>query len=383
MGSHHSKNWEPNAQLAWDTISGKPVRGIPSWCVFSMDHVLLDEISGHAPGTYPHEPKRVYRDFQLKAGACMIDQWIPENPLTIGGHGYESHHARGATTGCASIVLDGMTIDSPEAVAEHLERFEFPKLRKKIAEYKPFDPVDVFKTIKAETEVQDFFGPNMLKVPYIFNFPVLRYGRYGYVNYFMAYALFPEIMELDFKLQAELAAKTNATKARAIVDGNLPRVIRLDHDMADSRGTLVDIHSLDKIWFPNLEKSIQPFLDAGIRLIWHCDGNLMEMVPRLIKAGISGFQGFQYEDGMDYEKICRMTDRDGNPLMIWAGVSVTRTLPLGTTADVKTEMKWLVDHGPKTGLFLGGSSSITPGTNRENIKTMLEGLKYYRENGRK
>jgi len=36
---------------------------------------------------------------------------------------------------------------------------------------------------------------------------------------------------------------------------------------------------------------------------------------------------------------------------------------------------------PKTGLFLGGSSSITPGTNRENIKTMLEGLKYYRETG--
>jgi uroporphyrinogen decarboxylase len=166
------------------------------------------------------------------------------------------------------------------------------------------------------------------------------------------------------------------------VEGKLPRVIRLDHDMADSRSTLVDIHSLDNIWFSNLVKSIQPFLDAGIRLLWHCDGNLMEMVPRLIEAGISGFQGFQYEDGMDYEKICRMTDRDGNPLMIWAGVSVTRTLPMGTVDDVKKEMKWLVANGPRTGLFLGGSSSITPGTNHDNIKTLIEGLKYYREHGR-
>jgi hypothetical protein len=382
MSDHDDKGWGPNAQLALDTIAGKPSRGIPSWMLNVMDHAVLEKTSGHATGSYPKEPKRVYLDFQLKIGTCMLDQWIPENPLTIGGHGYEAEHERGATTGRENIVLDGMTIDSPEAVAEHMERFEFPKLKARIAEYQPLDPAEVSKIIKAETEVQDFFGTNMLKVPYISSFPALRYFRYGYANYFMAYALFPEIMERDFALQAELAVKTNTKIARAIVEGKLPRVIRLDHDMADSRSTLVDIHSLDNIWFSNLVKSIQPFLDAGIRLLWHCDGNLMEMVPRLIEAGISGFQGFQYEDGMDYEKICRMTDRDGNPLMIWAGVSVTRTLPMGTVDDVKKEMKWLVANGPRTGLFLGGSSSITPGTNHDNIKTLIEGLKYYREHGR-
>jgi len=72
-------------------------------------------------------------------------------------------------------------------------------------------------------------------------------------------------------------------------------------------------------------------------MIWHCDGNLMDMVPRLLEVGIRGFQGFQYEDGMDYEKICRMKDREGRDLIIIAGVSVTRTLPHGTPADVKRE----------------------------------------------
>ncbi|UCD28765.1 MAG: hypothetical protein JSV03_17085, partial [Planctomycetota bacterium] len=80
--------------------------------------------------------------------------------------------------------------------------------------------------------------------------------------------------------------------------------------------------------------------------------------------------------------ICHMTDRNGNPLFIIAGVSVTKTLPFGTKEDVIKEMKWLVENGPKTGLMLGGSSSIVPGTSHENIKTLIQGLHYYQEHGR-
>ena len=36
-------------------------------------------------------------------------------------------------------------------------------------------------------------------------FPGLRYFQFGYVHYFMAYVLYPEVMERDFRLQADLA----------------------------------------------------------------------------------------------------------------------------------------------------------------------------------
>ena len=49
---------------------------------------------------------------------------------------------------------------------------------------------------------------------------------------------------------------------------------------------------------------------------------------------------------------------------------------------MKKQLKWLVDNGPKTGLFLAGTSSITPGAPWENIATLVEGLKYYRDHGR-
>ena len=317
----------------------------------------------------------------------MIDQWIPDNPLSMEDHGYESGTSKTATTGQEQIIRDGIVIDSPEAAVTHLEQKVFPQLRQDIETWNQ-DADGMGKNrckqiLFHEETTQLLLGSAMLKVPYgCASFPALRYGTYGYANYFMAYALYPEVIERDFALQAELATHLNCATACAYAEGGLPPLLRLDHDMADSRGTLVNIKSLDKIWFPHFVRSIKPMLDAGVKLIWHCDGNLIQMVPRMLETGLCGFQGFQYEDGMDYEKICRMKTKDGDDLIIVGGVSVTRTLPFGTPEKIRREMKWLVAQGPKTGLFLGGSSSIAPGVPWENITTLVEGLKYYRLHGR-
>jgi hypothetical protein len=379
--------WQENAQLALDTIEIKSTRGIPTGedSIHIMQWSQLEELSGNPPGSYPKDPVRVYLDFQRKAGTCYIDQWIPENPLTMKDKGYDQEVPRGITTGAKTIVLDGIAINSPEAVVEHMEKVLFPRLKQRCKDIQKEPDALVHTLIENEVKIQKLFGMNMVKGPYdgFYVFPTLMYTTYGYENYFMAYALYPEVIEQCFKLQAEVGIVYNRLATRAILEGNLPKLLRLDHDMADSRGTLVNIKTLEKIWFPHFARAIQPFIDARIRLIWHCDGNLMEMIPRLIEAGIGGFQGFQYEAGMDYPAICKMKDRNGGPLLIVAGVSVSRTLPYGTPSDVRRELDWLVAEGPKIGLFLGCSSSVTPGVPIENIKTLIEGFAYYRKHGRR
>jgi len=318
---------------------------------------------------------------QVALGTALMDQYLWDNPLSMGHHGYEGREL-GATTGGAAPVLDGIVIDSPEAVVEHLERFVFPSL---VRAEREFDEDARYEAIMStEIALQERVGPTMLKTGYAFvGMPGLAYGSYGYEPYFSAYALYPEVMERHFSLQADVALRNNRAAARAYTEGGLPPLYRLDHDMADSRGTLVRVESLDRIWFPHLARCLEPLLKTDVNLIWHCDGNLMAMVPRLLDVGVAGFQGFQYEDGMDYERICRMKTRDGRSLIIIGGVSVTRTLPMGTPADVKREIDWLVQSGPPVGLFLGGSSSIAPGVPWENMRTLKEGLAYYREHGRK
>jgi len=370
----------PNAQLALDTIHQKPTKGIPSWILHIMEHSQIERVAGAAPGSYRKDPHGVYLAMQRAAGTCLLDQYLAENPLSMGDHGYEGA-SKGATTGAERIVVDGMVIDSPEAVIAHMERFVFPAIRKATAEFD--EDKRTADILTNERAMQEKLGPNMLKTPYgLVGFPGLAYGSYGYVNYFSAYALYPEVMEKHFALSADLALRNNRAVARACVEGNLPPLYRLDHDMADGRGTLVSIKSLDRIWFPHFARCIEPMLTAGVRLIWHCDGNLMEMVPRLLAAGLSGFQGFQYEQGMDYEKICRMKTREGRDLIIIAGVSVTRELPMGTAADVRRQIDWLVAKGPKTGLFLGCSSSMVPGVRPENIDALIAGFKHYRAHGK-
>lgn len=371
----------PTARLAYDTILQKPVKGIPSWQLNPMEHPVIDRLAGVAEGTYRRNPEPTYLAMLRGCNTCLLDQYLATNALSIGSHGYEGNAKKGATTGEEHVVVDGMTIDSPEAVVGHMEKVLFPSLVQRAASFD--EDRRVRDILEEERRIQSLLGPQILKSGYGFiGFPGLAYGTYGYVNYFMAYALYPEVIEKHFHLQADVCLKNNRAAARAYREGNLPPLYRLDHDMADSRGTLVDIKSLDRIWFPHFARCLEPMLKTDVRMIWHCDGNLMEMVPRLLEAGIRGFQGFQYEAGMDYERICRMKDREGRDLVIVGGVSVTNTLPQGTPADVKREMEWLVRNGPKTGLFLAGSSSITPGVSWENMKTLVDGFAYYQKHGR-
>ena len=377
-----STDLSPSQKHGLDTILRRPLRGIGVWQINPMEWRMIDRLAGVPEGTYREHPIETYRRMLTRSGCLMLDQWIPDNPLSIRDYGFEGG-GRTPTTAQPEVVCDGLRIDSPEAVVEHLERLEFPRLEQAAAGFD--ETAYAAELIEHEKGIQDLLGREILKAPYgdpFGRFPGFAYGAYGYVPYFSAYALYPEVMERHFRLCADLCVKQNEIAAIVIREYGLPPYVRLDHDMADSRGTLVDIRSLDRIWFPEFARSIVPLVEAGVTCVWHCDGNLMQMAPRLIEAGVAGFQGFQYEHGMDYERICRMRTRGGDSLLIIAGVSVTRTLPLGTPQDVRDEMRWLVETGPAHGLFLGCSSSITPGVPWRNLEALVEGFRHYREHGR-
>ena len=267
-----------SALMALDTINQKPTRGIPSWLIHPLDHAHIERLAGAAPGEYVHDPERIYLAMQRAVGTCLLDQWIPTNPLKMDQHGFVAAQQKSATQGAETIICDGLVIDSPEAVIEHMERFLFPQIRKAIGAFD--EPRRVGQILEEERKVQRLLSPTMLKSGYAFiRFPTFAYGRYGYDNYFCAYAAYPEVIEKHFALQADLALLNNRAAARAYRQGHLPPLYRLDHDMAGSRGMLADIRSLDRMWFPHFARCLRPVLETDVRLIWHCDGNLMEMVP--------------------------------------------------------------------------------------------------------
>ena len=206
-------------QLAMDTIALKETRGIPTFMVHVMDMELLEEFSGHAKGDFRRDCRKVYLEFQNRCGACMIDQYIPDNPLSMEQEGFATGAARSATTGIGRIVRDGMAIDSPEAVVEHMERFALPSLRQKTQALASGVEAKAKEILQGEVDVQGHFGRNILKAPYVFSIPYMDYYEYGYENYFAAYALFPEVLERMFSLQADYATVFNTAVARAVSAG--------------------------------------------------------------------------------------------------------------------------------------------------------------------
>jgi len=361
-------------------IAGENLKGYPTRSINIMEHAQLNRLAarnGMKNPDYVHDPEAVYLRALREVGANSIGQWIPRNPLTMAEHGYETE-VRTATTGAEHIEVDGMAIEEPEDVVEHLERFEFPRLEKAAAE---FDLEARVREIGlSEYRIQMQIGTDFLKTGFGFiRFPTLGYNTYGYVNYFCAYAMYEDVMARHFKLQAALCRRNNEAAAIAYNRYSLPKLFMLDHDMTDSRSTLVDIKSLERIWYPQLAYCLEPVLKkCDVRLMWHCDGAITSMVPGLIDVGVRGFQGFQYEDGVDFAKLCRLRGNDGRPLLMQAGVSVTKTLPFKTPREVRAEMDYLVEVHGDTALMLGCSSSVTPGVPSENLDALIEGFRYYR-----
>ena len=77
------------------------------------------------------------------------------------------------------------------------------------------------------------------------------------------------------------------------------------------------------------------------------------VVDDFIAIGFSGFQGFQYELGVDPYDLKQRRSRLGEEMLFFAGLSVSRTLPFGTPDDVRDEVDYFLDFtdGGK-GLFL-------------------------------
>jgi hypothetical protein len=185
----------------------------------------------------------------------------------------------------------------------------------------------------------------------------------------MATALYPESVERIWWEDSVICRARNRILASLILEYELPPVVFTGHDICYNSGPMCSPGFLRKSYWPHARYSVEPFLDAGIRLIQHCDGNVMPIVDDIVGAGFSGFQGFQYEVGVDpYELASRRGPR-GERMLFMAGLSCSRTLPFGSMKDVREEVEFIFDYtdGGK-GLLLFTSNVTGAETPAENLR---------------
>ena len=217
----------------------------------------------------------------------------------------------------------------------------------------------------------DAHGPRCLGFPY---------GQYGYEGFFLVCGLHPDVMDASWKAKARLARWHNECVAEAARRLDWPRIGYLGEDMTEQRGNMISPQFMAEHFFPHLEHAIQPLVDAGFKLIWHSDGNMNDMIGPLIDIGIAGFQGFQEECGTRIADVAKRRNRNGDPLILWGSFSVTQVLRTGSFADIRREVRRILDEWPHPGLCLATSSYISPDIPEENITELY---RFFREMGRR
>lgn len=182
------------------------------------------------------------------------------------------------------------------------------------------------------------------------HFPL--YTQFGYEAFLSACALSPdavqrlwEVKSLRSRLRAEIMVKLYE-------ELNLVPVMFCGEDLCNGQGPMVSPAFLRERYFPTVRFIIEPLVAAGIKLIHHCDGDIRSLAQDFLDLGFSGLQGFQYELGVSIAGLRQLKTNGGEPPLIWAGLSVSTTLPFGSIEDVEAEVDGFIEATEGRGLFL-------------------------------
>ncbi len=164
-------------------------------------------------------------------------------------------------------------------------------------------------------------------------------------------------------------------------DGAIDYVIPYE-DFGTNEGLMVSLNDIRNKILIYYKDFAQIFSHYGAKFAFHSCGSIHQVIPDLIKLGVSILDPIQVSaNGMD---IKILKDRYGNKLTFRGGIDTTELLPRRTKEEVKEKVKNTVDIlGENGGYIFCSSNNINADTPIENVLAMYEvvlGNKFWEKN---
>jgi len=159
-------------------------------------------------------------------------------------------------------------------------------------------------------------------------------------------------------------------RALEAADGSINLVFTAD-DIGQQHGLIMSLPMWEELLKPHHARLNKTLHAAGVKIVYHTDGAVMEAMDGLVDMGIDVLEAIQFDaKGMDPVKL---KNNWGDKLCFHGGISVQSTLPFGTVDAVRREVRDRISVlGKNGGYIVAPSHAIQGGTPPQNILAFFE-----------
>ena len=170
----------------------------------------------------------------------------------------------------------------------------------------------------------------------------------------------------------EAANQAEIRRAKAIADSELVPVMLTYTDIAFKSGPIFSPEFYRKEFFPRLKRLNNTYQEAGVKCLFHSDGNLMPIMDDLVAADIDGINPMEVMAGMKISEVRQRWPK----IFITGGIDVSQLLVFGSPEEVQEACKQAIIDSGGIGYFMGSTTELLPNARLENILAMIDIAKH-------
>lgn len=152
-------------------------------------------------------------------------------------------------------------------------------------------------------------------------------------------------------------------------------VLIVEDDIASSESTLISPVYFNEFVAPYNKHILDYAHKLGLKVVRHSDGNIWQILDKLLEMGYDGLNPLEAEAGMDLKRV---KDYCGSRICLTGNIDCGELLCNGSKEQVDRAVSNAIrDAAPGGGYILCSSNSIHPRVNPDNFITMINAAKKY------
>jgi hypothetical protein len=127
--------------------------------------------------------------------------------------------------------------------------------------------------------------------------------------------------------------------------------IYLSDDLGQKGRPLISPRTFKRFFFEPYKELFGAIHDIGARAIMHSCGNIIELLPMLVEAGLDGWQSMEVPAEIDHAAVKKQF---GDKLILVGGIDSSRELTFGNPASIEQHVKAQITAMGQDGGYISG-----------------------------